>query len=97
MVVRAIAGDGAGLPIRGSSDTTVDQSFDLTMIKTDVETTLATELARLTRSRTGAVTPPDYRADGNALSVIDPEALVVVAFVQDGSRNVLQAARATVK
>ena len=42
-------------------------------------------------------TPPDYRAEGQAMSAIDPAALVVIAFVQDGARNVLQAARATVK
>ena len=97
MVVRAIARDGAGIPIRGSSDTTVDQTFDLSTITADVEQTLATEIARLRKSRADAVTPPDYRAEGKAMSAIDPTALVVIAFVQDGARNVLQAARATVK
>lgn len=97
MVVRAIARDGAGIPIRGSSDTTVDQTFDLSTITADVEQTLATEIARLRKTRADAVTPPDYRAEGKAMSAIDPTALVVIAFVQDGARNVLQAARATVK
>jgi hypothetical protein len=97
MVVRAIAGDGRGIPIAGSSETTVDETFDLATIEADVEQTLEAEIAQRRTSRAGAVMPPDYRAEGNAMSAIDPHALVVVAFVQDGARNVLQAARATVK
>lgn len=98
MVVRAVAGDkGAGIPIPGSSDATVDHTFDLSQIKTDVETTVADEIARRRKTQNAALTPPDYRADGRAMGTINPDALVVVAFVQDASKNVLQAARVNVK
>ena len=98
MVVRGVAGSKEpGVPIRGSSDTTVDYVFDLTQIAADVEASLADEIARIRKTRSGAATPPDYRAEGRALSTIDPAALVVVAFVQDASKNVLQAARTSVK
>ena len=101
MVVRGVAGaKGSGIEIRGASDTTVDYTFDLAEIKTDVENTLADEIAKRRKTQANAnasATPPDYRAEGRAMGEVKPDALVVVAFVQDGSKNVLQAARATVK
>lgn len=101
MVVRGVAGaKGSGIEIRGSSNTTVDYTFDLAEIKTDVEITLADEIARRRKTQANAnaaATPPDYRAEGRAMGEIKPDALVVVAFVQDGAKNVLQAARANVK
>ena len=99
MVVRGVAGaKGSGIEIRGSSDTTVDHTFDLSEIKADVEQTLADEIAKRRKTQTNAAaTPPDYRAEGRAMGEIKTDALVVVAFVQDASKNVLQAARANVK
>ena len=98
MVVRSVAGDkGSGIPIRGASDTTVDHSFDLDLIRSEVENSVADEIARRVKTRAASATPPDYRADGRAMGTINPDALVVVAFVQDASKNVLQAARADVK
>jgi tetratricopeptide (TPR) repeat protein len=98
MVVRGVAGPkGSGIEIRGSSDTTVDFTFDLAEIKADVEKTLADEIAKRRKTQPAAATPPDYRAEGRAMGEIKTDALVVVAFVQDGSKNVLQAARVNVK
>ena len=97
MVVRGVAGDkGSGLPMRGT-EATFDVVFDLADIKADVGTSLADEIARRRKTAASAATPPDYRAEGRPMGEINPEALVVVAFVQDGSKNVLQAARANVK
>ncbi|HEY7475732.1 MAG TPA: hypothetical protein VH679_12015 [Vicinamibacterales bacterium] len=97
MVVRGVAGDkGSGLPLRGI-DGTFDFMFDLADIKADVTASVADEIARRRKTTSSAATPPDYRADGRAMGDIDPEALVVVVFVQDGAKNVLQAARADVK
>jgi tetratricopeptide (TPR) repeat protein len=92
MTVRAVAGDGAGIPIEGSTASST-QTFDLAMIAGDVETSLTGELARR-QKQTG--TGRAYRAEGNAMTTIDPLALVVVAFVQDGDKRVLQAATADV-
>jgi tetratricopeptide (TPR) repeat protein len=97
MVVRGVAGDkGGGLPMRGT-EATFDFMFDLADMKADVATSLADEIARRRKTTASAATPPDYRAEGRAMGDINPEALVVVAFVQDGAKNVLQAARADVK
>ncbi|HYN09961.1 MAG TPA: hypothetical protein VES67_21435 [Vicinamibacterales bacterium] len=97
MVVRGVAGEkGSGIAIRGA-ETTVDFMFDLADMKADVVTTLADEIARRHKTTSSAATPPDYRAEGRPMGEINPETLVVVAFVQDGSKNVLQAARANVK
>jgi tetratricopeptide (TPR) repeat protein len=99
MVVRAVAGDnGSGIAIRGSSDTVVDHTFDLADISADVDRSLTDELARRRKNpSSNAATPPDYRAEGHAKTAIDPANLVVVAFVQDASKAVLQAARVDVK
>jgi hypothetical protein len=99
MVVRAVAGDnGSGIAIRGSSDTVVDHTFDLADISADVDRSLTDELARRRKNTSSnAATPPDYRAEGHAKTAIDPANLVVVAFVQDASKAVLQAARVDVK
>jgi hypothetical protein len=97
MVVRGVAGDkGAGLAIRGT-DATVDFMFDLADMKADVVSSLADEIARRRKTQAGVATPPDYRAAGRPMTAINPDRLVVVAFVQDGAKNVLQAARADVK
>ena len=69
----------------------------LAEIKADVEKTLADEIAKRRKTQSAAATPPDYRAEGRAMGEIKTDALVVVAFVQDGSKNVLQAARVNVK
>jgi tetratricopeptide (TPR) repeat protein len=98
MVVRGVAGGKEpGIEIRGSSDMTVDYTFDLAAIRADVEQTLADEIARRRKTQTTAATAPDYRAEGRAMGEIKADALVVVAFVQDGSKNVLQTARVNVK
>jgi hypothetical protein len=76
---------------------TVDYTFDLAAIRADVEQTLADEIARRRKTQTTAATAPDYRAEGRAMGEIKADALVVVAFVQDGSKNVLQTARVNVK
>ena len=55
---------------------------------------IADEIARLrAREATTGATPSEYRAENHAMVDIDPTQLVVVAFVQDANKNILQAAR----
>ena len=99
MVVRAVAGNKeSGIAIRGTSDTTVDYTFDLSVIKADVDRSVADEIARRRKTASSrAATPVDYRAEAHVMAAIDPANLVVVAFVQDAAKHVLQAARVDVK
>jgi hypothetical protein len=97
-VVRSVAAPagqtGTGFPILSASGAVVRHTFDLAAIREDLRRTLASELAAR-RSAPGA-SIAEYRADGSQFA-IDPSALVVVAYVQDADKHVLQAARVDVK
>ncbi len=97
MVVRAVAGekaeDGSGFALTPGAAKTIDHVFDLAAIPADLTRTLADELARRRDTEaTAGRAPADYRAEGNAMTAIDPAALCVVAYVQDADKKVLQAA-----
>jgi hypothetical protein len=96
MVVRGVGGENAtGFAVNASGDTTVEYTFDLAAIKDDVTKTIAAEIVkRRKQEETSGAAPRDYRAEGHAMTEINPNDLVVVAFVQDGDKHVLQAARA---
>ncbi len=94
MVVRAMAGkDGAGLPVGDSAEYT----FDLATIRTDIIDSLAAEIAKRRKAEapptTATATPREYRAEGRAMTNLDPSQLVVIAFLQDGRKSILQAVR----
>jgi hypothetical protein len=100
MVVRAMAGkDGAGLAVDGTGDRTIEHTFDLAAARTDIVDNLAAEIAkrRKTEATGAAATPREYMAEGRAMTAFEAKQLVVIAFLQDGSKKVLQAVRADVK
>jgi hypothetical protein len=103
MVVRGVGGAdgkaGEGFPIASvAGKTTVDYTFDLAAIKDDVTKTIAAEIKRRREmptviAQTEAGNRPEYRAEDHAMTDIDPNALVVVAYVQDADKHILQAAQ----
>jgi len=103
MVVRGVAGDnGGGFAVSPSSQTTAEWTFDLDAIADDITKTLNAELTK--RHSNDGSTPHDYRAEGHAMTTIDPAALSVIAFVQETTgegaslkHQVLQATKVEVK
>lgn len=101
MVARGVAGENqGGFAVNAAGVTTAEWTFDLAAIGEDLTKTLAAEMVK---RHTGETTPREYRAEGHAMTAIDPAALSVVAFVQEtkgeGSaitRQVLQTAKADV-
>ena len=84
MVVRAMAGDkGAGIPIKGNG--TTKYTFNLAAIREDVVSTLKAEIEKRRATQPPGAMPRDFAADGHAFTNIEPAALSVVAFVQDGA------------
>jgi thiosulfate/3-mercaptopyruvate sulfurtransferase len=97
MVVRGVAGENAtGFAVNAAGDTTVEYTFDLAAVKDDVTKSIADEIVKRRKTETPGTTPREYRAEGHAMVGIDPGTLVVVAFVQDADKRVLQGARASV-
>lgn len=105
MVVRSMAGkDGAGIPVAlntsdPSSKLTESHTFDIGAIRTDITDSLSAEIAkrRKTESTAATATPREYLAEGKAMTDLNRRELVVVAFLQDGQKRVLQATRTDVK
>ena len=95
MVVRGVAGEnGGGFALNATGETTAEYTFDLAAIKADLVKTLADEMVKRRKTEeTAGRAPGDYRAENHAMVDIDPTQLVVVAFVQDANKNILQAAR----
>jgi hypothetical protein len=104
MVVRAMAGkDGAGIPVADPTDrsawATQLHTFEIGAIRTDITGSLEAEIAkrRKTESTAATATPREYLAEGKAMTDLNRRELVVIAFLQDSQKRVLQAARADVK
>jgi hypothetical protein len=95
MVVRAVAGekaeDGGGIALTAGAGKAVDHTFDLKAIPGDLTKTLATEMEKRHKADAAAGRTTDYRAEGHAMTTIDPNALFVVAYIQDANQKVLQA------
>jgi thiol-disulfide isomerase/thioredoxin len=95
MVVRAVAGekaeDGSGFALTAETGKTVNHTFDLKAIPGDLTKTLATEMEKRHKADATRGATPDYKAEGHAMTTIDPEALFVVAYIQDANQKVLQA------
>jgi thiol-disulfide isomerase/thioredoxin len=94
MVVRAVAGekaeDGSGFALTADAKS-INHTFDLKIIPADLTKTLATEMEKRHKADATAGRTPDYKAEGHAMTTIDPEALFVVAYIQDANQKVLQA------
>ena len=104
MVVRSMAGkDGAGIPIADptdrSSEITQTHTFDIGAIRSDITSSLEAEIAkrRKTESTSTSTTPREYLAEGRAMTDLNRRELVVIAFLQDSKKQILQAARVDVK
>ena len=95
MVVRDVAGENAaGLPLASTGAQRF--TFDLAAIRADVAKNLDDELADRRRNRAPNAAGLGWAAEGRAMTTIDPSHLVVVAYIQDAAKRVLQAARADV-
>ena len=91
MVVRGTTDPkGEGLPLTATG--TQRYTFKLAAIRDDIVKNLADEIARR-RVTIAPNSTTTFAAEGHAMTQIDLGQLVVVAFVQDSSKRVLQAAR----
>ena len=68
----------------------IDARFDLKAIPADVTSSLDAEIKKRRAAETGGA-PAVYKAEGKAYTTVDPKKLIVVAFLQDGEKHVLQA------
>ncbi len=94
LVVRAMAGGAApGVPVTidSSGKRSIDTTFDLAAIPTDVTSSLAAEIKKRRGNETAGSTPAVYKAEGHAYTAVDASKLIVVAFLQDADKHVLQA------
>ena len=106
MVVRGMAGkDGAGIPITAGDDRSVGLTethlFDIAAMRADITDSLSAEIAKRRKTEstaaTATATPRQYLAEGKAMVDLDRRELVVIAFLQDAKKQILQATRADVR
>lgn len=94
LVVRAMAGgDKPGVPLTvdASGKATINTTFDLSAITPDITSSLDAEIKKRRGNETAGSTPAVYKAEGHPYVTVDPSKLIVVAFVQDASKHILQA------
>ena len=94
LVVRAMAGgDKPGVPLTvdASGKATINTTFDLSTIPGDITSSLDAEIKKRRGNETAGSTPAVYKAEGHPYVTVDPSKLIVVAFVQDASKHILQA------
>jgi hypothetical protein len=94
LVVRAMAGGGTpGLPVAidASGKVSIDTTFDLAAIPADITSSLAAEIKKRRGNETAGSTPAVYKAEGHPYTAVDASKLIIVAFLQDGEKRVLQA------
>jgi hypothetical protein len=90
-----MAGDkGEGLALSGTGSHEV--TFNLDAVAEDITRTLDAEIRKRRATEPAGGTPRVYAAENRAMTAINPAELVVVAFVQDGRKQILQAAHAEV-
>jgi hypothetical protein len=100
LAVRAMAGgDKPGLDVTldNAGRASIDASFDLAAIADDITKSLTAEIKRRRDLETSGGTPAVYKAEGHPLTQVDPKKLVVVAFLQDEDKHVLQSAQVHIK
>lgn len=94
LVVRAMAGDatpGIAVTVDAAGKATIDTTFDLSKIATDVTSSLEAEIKKRRGNEAAGSTPAVYKAEGRPYTAVDPSKLIVVAFLQDADKHVLQA------
>ena len=94
LVVRAMAGgDKPGVPLTvdASGKATINTTFDLSTIPTDITSSLEAEIKKRRGNETAGSTPAVYKAESHPYVTVDSSKLIVVAFVQDASKHILQA------
>jgi len=94
LVVRAMAGgDKPGIPVTmdASGKLSLDTTFDLSAIPTDITSSLEAEIKKRRGNETAGNTPAVYKAESHPYTDVDPTKLIVVAFLQDADKHVLQA------
>ncbi|MEI6245512.1 MAG: hypothetical protein WCQ64_10755, partial [Acidobacteriota bacterium] len=94
LVVRAMAGgDKPGVPLTvdASGKATINTTFDLSTITPDITSSLDAEIKKRRGNETAGSTPAVYKAEGHPYVTVDASTLIVVAFVQDASKHILQA------
>lgn len=94
LVVRAMAGGATpGIAVTPNGGAlTINATFDLQAIPADVTSSLDAEITKRRANETGG-TPAVYKAEGKPYTAVDPKQLIVVAFLQDREKHVLQAVR----
>jgi hypothetical protein len=94
LVVRAMAGGGTpGIPVTidASGKLKIDATLDLAAIPTDITSSLEAEIKKRRGNEAAGSTPAVYKAEGHPYTTVDPSKLIVVAFLQDADKHVLQA------
>ncbi|MBP6716382.1 MAG: hypothetical protein KA205_05935 [Acidobacteria bacterium] len=94
LVVRAMAGDatpGIAVTVDASGKAALDATFDLAKIPADVTASLDAEIKKRRGNEAAGSTPAVYKAEGHAYTAVDASKLIVVAFLQDANKHVLQA------
>lgn len=88
-VVRDVAGEkSGGFPIADPArPTSIEHVFDLAAIPEAMTKSLADEIAKRRKDVPADAAPREYRAEGRAMTAIDPTQLVVVAFVQEATNS----------
>ena len=94
-VVRAVAGNGKGMPLTQPRNTML-HTFDLAVVRQRIVNSLSSELISKRQLEPPEAVPRSFRAEGRAMTEINPAALSAVVFVQDASQKVLQAAMTSV-
>jgi hypothetical protein len=100
LVVRAMAGGekpGLDVTFDAAGRASIDASFDITAMVDDITKNLDAEIKRRRSTEAAGSTPAVYKAEGKAMTAIDVKKLVVVAFLQDEDRHVLQSVQGRVK
>jgi hypothetical protein len=84
--------DKPGLPVKldASGKLTLDTTFDLAAIPADIASSLDAEIKKRRGNEAAGSSPAVYRAEGHPYTTVDPAKLIVVAFLQDGEKHVLQ-------
>jgi hypothetical protein len=88
-----------GLPVAVDAQgrAAIEYTFDLARIPAEITRSLEDEIAKRRKTTAAVAAPREFRAEGHAMTAIDPDSLVVVAFLQDAKKRVLQAARIELK
>ena len=100
LVVRAMAGGetpGLDVTLDAAGRASIDATLDLAAIADDITKSLEAEIKKRRGSETAGSTPAVYKAEGHPMTSVDVKKLVVVAFLQDDDKHVLQSVQGRIK